>query len=75
MKLILKTSNRTIAEKKELCDKHRNEDQLRSDVLNILITALAVNGIQVCGDSDSKWDYFETCILDQLRSCRKRQIK
>lgn len=75
MKLTLRTSNRTMVEKKEWCDKHRSEDQLRSDALDILITALAANGILICGDSDSKWDYFETCVLDQLRSCRKRQIK
>lgn len=72
MKLVLKTSNKTIMEKKERHDRHLDRDRQRSNVLDILIIALAANGVQLCGSSDAKWAYFETCIIDQLRDRRKQ---
>lgn len=75
MKLVLRTSDRTITEMNERCDRLLTENEQHIEVLNILITALSANGKKLCGDSDVKWEIFEHAVIRQFRSCRRHTTK
>lgn len=71
MKLIMRTSNKSIVEKQERGDRYLDSDAQRGAVLDILLAAIAANGMRLCEDSDIKWELFEARVLAYLRRCRK----
>lgn len=48
MQLILKTSNGSITEKPERCDKKRLSDAVDFDVINVLSAAMVEKGMNIC---------------------------
>lgn len=68
MKLIMSTRKRTLDEKRERGDRQLDDDEIRGEIVDILVTGLVANGMRLCGDSDADWESYEKAVIRQFKA-------
>lgn len=68
MQLILKTSNGSITEKPERCDKKKMPDEIDFDAINILSAAMVEKGMNICEKIGMEKIVFLKILEENIRS-------